>query len=77
MATYKEIAAEIKRIASAKTVQSCFIADVKSHHGLTKKRAPNRKDPDKRAKPCPERMRPIIEQALRNLGVLPGIATQG
>lgn len=76
MATYKEIAAEIMRISSAKSVQSCWIADVMSHHGLTKKQAPNRKDPEKRVKPCPKKVWPMVEQALRNLGDLPASVTQ-
>ncbi|EAO8199358.1 hypothetical protein E2X98_18880 [Salmonella enterica] len=66
MATYKQIAADIKS-RTGKSIQSCWIADVKSRHGLTRSNAHNRIDPNKRTKECPEKWVAEIEFSINKL----------
>ncbi len=75
MPKYREIAAEISRISGIKWVHHCWIAHVLSDHGLTTRQAANRKRSG-RAEPCPASKRPMVEQALKNLGVLPVTGAQ-
>jgi len=63
MATYKEIQGEIRRRYGI-TVKTCWIAHVKERHGLTRGPAHNRRGIE-RVHPCPERIRPMIEEMLR------------
>ncbi len=65
MATYSEITEWIKR-RHGFTPQTCWIADVKSAHGLTRGQAPNRISPRSKMKPCPPNRRAAIEEALRH-----------
>jgi hypothetical protein len=51
-----------------KTVKTCWIAHVKELNGLPMRQAPNRKG--RRKYPCPNEARPLIEEAMRDLGVL-------
>ena len=50
--------------------KSCWIAHVLSDHGLTKRAAHNRDDPNLRAHPCPVLKRPAIEAALRHFAMI-------
>ena len=69
MITYHQIAACVSQLGGG-YVRPCWIAHVKADHGLTRGQAPNRLDPNSRAKPCPASKRPAIERALRDLGVV-------
>lgn len=67
MATYKQIANDVK-IRTGKTVKSCWIAHVKSIHGLTKRLSPNRINRDSRVYPCPDKWMVEIEISLKKFG---------
>jgi hypothetical protein len=69
MATYSDITQWIKR-RHGYTAQTCWIADVKSAHGLTRGSAPNRINSTAKAKPCPASKRAAIEDALRHFGMI-------
>ncbi|MGB4765719.1 MAG: hypothetical protein WBH09_02280 [Rugosibacter sp.] len=69
MATYSQIQEDI-RIRHSLSVKTCWIAHVKELNGLPLRAAPNRKRPDARVAPCPEPMRPIIEESMRRLGMI-------
>lgn len=66
MATYKQIQEHIKSKYQI-TAQSCWIAHVKSDYGLTAHS--NRQG--ERVKPCPDRHRQKIEDALRHFKMIP------
>jgi hypothetical protein len=63
MATYREIQERVKTTHGF-TPKTCWIADVKSLRGLTKKAAANRIHPESREQPCPPHKRAAIEAAL-------------
>jgi|TARA_Y100000310_G_C20285491_1_gene624674 hypothetical protein len=63
MATYKEIQTEFKK-RYGKTIKTCWIAEIKFEHGLTRGKAPNRLG-SKRVYPCPKNYRTKIEDVLR------------
>lgn len=65
MPTYKQI-----QEAAGRYLKSCWIAHVKSDYGLTCRQAANRISARKRAQPCPESMRPIIERTFRKLHMI-------
>ncbi len=67
MATYVEIR-ECVRARHGRYVKDCWIAHVKELNGLPVKMSPNRMSP--RKCPCPDRVRPMIEDAMRHLGML-------
>lgn len=69
MATYKEIIEHVRK-ADGFVAQTCWIADVKAPHGLTKGQAPNRLDPKRKVKPCPPAKRAAIERALAHFGMV-------
>ena len=69
MATYSQIQDHV-RILGGRGVKTCWIAHVKSDYGLAKGQAPNRHDPKARVHPCPPEKRAVIEQALRELGMI-------
>ncbi len=69
MTTYRAIQDDIKR-RHGRTVKTCWIAHVKELNGLSPRIAPNRLSPVKRKNPCPQNLRPIIEDSMRYLGVL-------
>jgi hypothetical protein len=50
--------------------QTCWIADVLAEHGLTRRQAPNRKNPARPTKPCPARHRDKIVEAIQSLGLV-------
>jgi hypothetical protein len=69
VATYKEIQGYVR--AKEKFVpQTCWIAHVMSEFRLTRRTAPNRIDPDARAKPCPADKRQAIVDALRHFRMI-------
>lgn len=70
MTTYQQIVDYI-RSADGFVAQSCWIAHVKSDHGLTTRIAPNRKSSTDREKPCPDDYRrDAIERALRHFKMI-------
>ena len=69
MATYKEIQEDIRHRHHV-TVKTCWIADVKRQHGLTKRMASNRLDPMRAKYPCPQDKQALIEESLRRFGDL-------
>lgn len=64
MATYLEIQVYVIQKHGWQPAE-CWIADVLESHGLTKRRAWNRKG-EERIKPCPPDKRMAIEEALRH-----------
>ncbi len=69
-ATYKQIQDDVKARHS-RTVKTCWIAHVKELNGLPMRSAPNRQSKSRRVHPCPEDFRPMIEESMRRLGVIP------
>jgi len=69
MATYREIQDDIQK-NHGQSVKTCWIAHVKELNGLSLRMAANRLSPSARKYPCPENMRPLIEESMRRLGVL-------
>ena len=69
MATYSEITDYI-RTKHGYTAKTCWIAHVKSDHGLTMRMSPRRRDPNKRVHPCPDNKRLDIEQAFKYFGMI-------
>lgn len=67
MATYKQIQDFIKDKYNI-TAQSCWIAHVKSDFGIPMRS--NRKNKE-RVKPCPDRHRAKVEEALRYFKMIP------
>ncbi|MBX7532626.1 hypothetical protein K3165_06805 [Qipengyuania sp. 1XM1-15A] len=63
MATYREIIDRVRQ-TDGFVAQTCWIADVKASHGLTRGQSPNRIDPGRKVKPCPPEKRAAIERAL-------------
>lgn len=69
MATYQEIRTHIQA-QNGFVPKSCWIAHVLAEHGKTRRAAPNRIEPTRRAHPCPPSKRPAIEAALRHFGMI-------
>jgi len=69
MATYAQIEERVRK-TSGFTPKTCWIAHILSEHGLTKRMAPNRADPNARAHPCPAARKAAIEDALRHFGMI-------
>lgn len=69
MATYKDIQEDIRQRHHF-TVKTCWIADVKRQHGLTRRMASNRLDSIRVKYPCPQDKQALIEESLRRLGDL-------
>ncbi|MFX0195475.1 MAG: hypothetical protein ACFFCW_05065 [Candidatus Hodarchaeota archaeon] len=69
MATYKEIQAHVKR-NHIRSVKTCWIAHVKELNDLPLRPAPNRLSYNKRKHPCPGWARPLIENSIRELGMI-------
>ena len=67
--TYKKIQEDIKKNFN-KSVKICWIAHVKELHGLPMRTAWNRTDSNKRKYPCPDEIKPLIEDSLRKFGIL-------
>ncbi|OZA92340.1 MAG: hypothetical protein B7X57_08445 [Erythrobacter sp. 34-65-8] len=68
MATYREIQDRVRALVGY-TPKTCWIADVKSQHGLTSRTASNRLTND-RVHPCPADKKTDIEAALRQFGMI-------
>lgn len=68
MATYRKIQYDVKSRHDV-AVQSCWIAHVKELNGIPLRVAPNRHSTE-RVKPCPDRVRPLIEESMRHFGML-------
>lgn len=66
--SYREIQSYVKEEHGV-YVKTCWIAHVKQHHGLTRGSTHNRKGPE-RANPCPLRYWDLIEEALKNFGLI-------
>jgi len=69
MATYAEVQEAVKS-AHGRSIKTCWIAHVKEMNGLPLRKAWNRLSPTERAVPCPDWARPLIEDAMRRLGML-------
>lgn len=69
MATSREIIDRVRRTDSF-VAQTCWIADVKATHGLTRGTSPNRIDPGRKVKPCPAHRRAAIERVLVHFGMV-------
>lgn len=69
MATYRKVQEDIRN-RHDRVMKTCWIADVKASHGLTRGMAPNRQSAATRVHPCPPEWRPIIEDSLRRFGML-------
>lgn len=69
MATYKQIQEDIRK-RYGRTVKTCWIAHVKELNGLNPYKAPNRLSHTKRSNPCPENIRPIIEDSMRGFKMI-------
>lgn len=69
MATYEEIRSDVRK-QHGRYVQNCWIAHVKELNGLTSRTAHNRQSLDRRVKPCPAEVRPIIEASMRRLKMI-------
>lgn len=69
MNTYKEIQKYVQK-KYHRTVKTCWIAHVKELNGLKPRIAPNRVSKIIRINPCPNKIRPIIEDAMKALGIL-------
>ncbi len=63
-ATYEQAQERIKK-THGWVAQSCRIAHVLSHHGMTTRQAPNRISRKVRKCPCPPEKWPVIEKCLR------------
>jgi hypothetical protein len=70
MVTYKQIQDDI-RTHHNRAVKNCWIAHVKELNGLAPRQAANRQSASRRLHPCPEGLRPLIEESMRRLGMLP------
>lgn len=70
MLTYSEIQ-EMVKSRYGFVPKSCWIAHLKSEHGLTRGVASNRIDPNEHKHPCPEHHRRTLTEALVDLGVIP------
>ena len=69
VATYREIIDHVRQ-TDGFVAQTCWIADVKAAHSLTRGASPNRIDPDRKVKPCPPQKRAAIEKALSHFGMI-------
>ena len=70
MATYTQIQADVQA-RHGRVIKTCWIAHVKAQNGFQMRTAPNRHSPDARVHPCPVEVRPLIEDSMRRLGMLP------
>jgi hypothetical protein len=69
MATYRQIQDWV-RAHSGFVPKTCWIAHVKSDHGLVERTSSHRFDHPTRVNPCPGNRRPAIEAALRHFGMV-------
>jgi len=69
MATYRDIDNYVRE-HYGRSVKSCWIAHVKEMNGLKVRQAWNRRSSSRRQEPCPDRFRPMIEEAMRSFRML-------
>lgn len=69
MATYKEIQDYIRSKHNI-VVQTCWIADMKEHHGFNKRTVPNRINLETKVKPCPEDKKSLITDAFKHFEMI-------
>jgi len=69
MATYKEIRIDVQQHHGL-YVQTCWIAHVKDLHGLSFRPSHNRQFLDRHLTPCPDHVRPLIEDAMRRFRMI-------
>jgi len=69
MATYREIQEYIKNKHSI-SIKTCWIADMKEHHGLNKRVAPNRISTDSKTNPCPDNKKEMISDAFKHFEMI-------
>lgn len=69
MATYKQIQEWVRKNYGF-TVKTCWIAHVKEICGLEPRKAPNRRNKNKRENPCPPDKIEPIKQAFRHFGMI-------
>ncbi|MEJ5976614.1 hypothetical protein WG901_08210 [Novosphingobium sp. PS1R-30] len=69
MATYRDIQARVKATHGF-VPKTCWIADIKARHGLTRSQAPNRYHPLRREHPCPPAKRAAVEAALSHFAMI-------
>lgn len=67
--TYKKVQEYVKG-QHGFSVKSCWIAHVKELNGVSMKQAPNRQSPKFRKYPCPEDKVTVLENAMRQLGLI-------
>ena len=72
-ASYADIQDDIRN-RDGRYIKTCWIAHVKELHGLPLRKASNRHSPNSRVHPCPEHIRPLIEDSMRRLGLLAKLA---
>lgn len=69
MATYREIQDYVRQKYGC-VVKSCWIAHTKELNGLRPRVSHRRADPKRLVFPCPDKHRPMIEDAMRHFGML-------
>ena len=69
MATYKKIQEYIQE-NFGQSVKTCWIADMKEIHGLSKRVASNRISLNSKVYPCPEEKKTIISEAFKHFGMI-------
>jgi hypothetical protein len=70
MATYKTIQDDIKK-SHGRSVKPSWIAHVKELNGIPLKSSPGRNASTPRKHPCPDWAKPLIEEVMRQHGMLP------
>jgi len=65
--SYLTVKAKYRQRHDRPVIQTCWIADVKERHGLTRGPAPNRKG-EKSSKPCPPDIFPKLEALMLDMG---------
>lgn len=69
MATYDQIRNDVQE-KHGRYIRDCWIAHVKEQSGLPLKVAHNRQSKERRAKPCPADVKPLIEATMRRSGMI-------
>ncbi len=69
VATYKQIQADVQK-CHGRTVKTCWIAHVKELNRLSLRRSSKCLSTEQRKHPCPDSVRPLIEELMRRLGML-------
>jgi hypothetical protein len=72
--TYRDLQILVKRTHD-RVMKPSWIADIKEKNGLPVRLRGNRTGP--RIEPCPDKWRPVIEDAMRKLGWIPLVSLNG